>query len=295
MVLPLLALCLALAGWGAPRLLSGSSWALRAPRIALATWAALVLSFAAAVVMVVHAVSEPGHLRERPGRWLSWSAVASPAEGAAGHDQALSLGAIVLTAVAAVVGTGWVRTARTRARHRAVLAVAGRQDTEHDWCVVEDDRPAVWCVPGRGGRVVLTRGALERLAPAHREAVVAHERAHLAGRHHLWVGAAKALGDALGRLPLAREMARQVPVLVEMAADDAALRHCTPRVLAQALCIVAGGGTPRGTLAAGSHAAVQRVRRLLQPARPLPPALCAAWWLVLTVLPAVPVLLACGP
>ncbi|WP_344438883.1 M56 family metallopeptidase [Kitasatospora nipponensis] len=261
----------------------------------MVTWAALVLSFAAAVVMVVHAVSEPGHLRERPGRWLAWASAASPAEGAAGHDQALLLGSLAVMAVASVVGAGWVRAARIRARHRAVLAVASRQDAENDWCVVEDNRPAVWCVPGCGGQVVLTRGALQRLAPAHREAVVAHERAHLAGRHHLCVGAAKALGSAFSWLPLARRMAQQVPVLAEMAADDAALRHCTPRVLAEALCIVAGGGTPSGTLAAGSQAAVQRVHRLLQPTGPLPFAVRGAWWAALAVLPVVPVLLACGP
>ncbi|WP_035795164.1 M56 family metallopeptidase [Kitasatospora mediocidica] len=298
-ILLLLAGYLAAVGWLAPRRLAGSAWSVRAPRSAAATWAVLALSWAVAAVMTVHVLALPGHLRARPGRWLAPTATGSPLEGAAGHHHALSLGALALAAAACVVGAGLLRAARARARHREMLDVVGRRDRARGWWVVEDERAAVWCLPGDGGRVVLTRGALERLDAEHRSAVVAHERAHLRGRHHLAVAAAKALGDALPWLPVARLMAHQVPVLVEMAADDAALRHCTPRVLAEALCVVAAGGRPGGTLAAGAHAAVQRVRRLLQPGGRLPPALALpvrlGWWAALVALPVAPVLVACGP
>jgi Zn-dependent protease with chaperone function len=43
----------------------------------------------------------------------------------------------------------------------------------------------LYCVPGRLPTIVVTTGALAVLEPEQLAAVLAHERAHLAGRHHL--------------------------------------------------------------------------------------------------------------
>ncbi|WP_419249342.1 M48 family metalloprotease [Streptomyces canus] len=45
--------------------------------------------------------------------------------------------------------------------------------------VLEHAAPAAYCVPTRGGRVVITSSALSRLTPSEGAAVVEHERAHL--------------------------------------------------------------------------------------------------------------------
>ncbi len=299
-----LALFTAAVGWGAPRLLARADWVVRGPVTAMVLWVGLLLAFASAVAMAVHAVSEPGHLAAGPGRWLGqWlgrTVGEESVEGPAGHRKALAVGALVLAGAATVVGPAWVRAARARRRHRGLLDLVARQERSGNgrsggWWSVEDTRAAAWCVPGRGGRVVLSRGAVELLDPAQRAAVLAHERAHLRARHHLLVGAVAALGRALPRLPLTRAAAEQVPLLAEMAADDRALRLCAPRTLAAALCVVATGPAPEAaTLAAGHLGVVQRVRRLL-PTRTLSPALRAACWTLALTLPAVPVLLTCGP
>ncbi|WP_030277302.1 M56 family metallopeptidase [Streptomyces sp. NRRL B-24484] len=290
-VLLLLLALLAVTGWLAPRQLARSAWAPRAPRAAITTWAALILACAADVVMLAHRLSTTDHHGRGPFGWLLPADLRGPGESA-GHVQAFWMGMAILAALSGVVLTAWVRGARARRRHRRKLDLVARRH-EDGWLVMASDEPAAWCVAGDGGRIVLTEGAL-RMSPAHRDAVLAHECAHLAGRHHLITSAATALARGLRRLPAARLAGQAVPALVEMAADDRALRSTTPRVLAEALFLFATARTRPSSLGAGDHAVVARVRRLLDPA-PLPRAVRTAWWIAAVVLPAAPVLLACGP
>ncbi|GAA1972022.1 M56 family metallopeptidase [Kitasatospora viridis] len=291
---------LLLAGYGtvlgtaAPRWLARARWVARAPRTAVVLWAGLWLGLAGALAMTAHVLSEPGHLAGPTVHWLARDAEQT-VEGPAGHWRALLLGAAVLGAAGAVVATGWLRAARARARHRLVLDLVARQEAGAGWWTVPDERAAAWCVPGRGGRIVFSSGAVALLDPAQRSAVLAHERAHLRGRHHLLSGAAGALARALPGLPLARAAAEQVALLVEMAADDRALRQCAPRTLATALYTVAAGRAPGGALAAGEVGAVARVHRLLAAAPPLSAPRRVGCWALAGLLPALPVLLACGP
>ena len=74
---------------------------------------------------------------------------------------------------------------------------------------------------------------------------------------------------ALPFLPLMRDADLQVARLVEMHADDAAVRASDPRSLATALVVLATAGSPVPGLAAAATDSVQRVRRLLRPAAPL--------------------------
>ncbi|MBO2457709.1 M56 family metallopeptidase [Actinomadura violacea] len=50
--------------------------------------------------------------------------------------------------------------------------------------VVEDEGADAFALPGRPGRVVVSTGMLSILDEAERRVLLAHERAHLAGRHH---------------------------------------------------------------------------------------------------------------
>ncbi|CAM5509976.1 M56 family metallopeptidase [Streptomyces tanashiensis] len=61
---------------------------------------------------------------------------------------------------------------------------------------------------------------MHTLTPAQLAAALAHERAHIAGRHHLLVAAAEAFAAVFPRLPLARHGGSAVPLLLEMAADE---------------------------------------------------------------------------
>jgi hypothetical protein len=53
--------------------------------------------------------------------------------------------------------------------------------------------PRRYCVPSLRHRVVLTTGAVAALEPRQLRAVIAHERAHLWGRHDLVIAGALAL------------------------------------------------------------------------------------------------------
>lgn len=79
---------------------------------------------------------------------------------------------------------------------------------------------------------------------------------------------AAALRSAFPAIPVFAVAARQVGNLVEVAADDAAVRRKHRLTLAGALLAVASAGVPAGALGAGGTTAAQRIRRLIDP---LPP------------------------
>ncbi|MEU1618754.1 M56 family metallopeptidase [Streptomyces sp. NPDC005722] len=98
-------------------------------------------------------------------------------------------------------------------------------------CVVDDPRPDAYALPGtrrRPGRVVVTTGMLRALAPEEREPLLAHERAHLAGRHHLFLMVAQLAGWCH---PGLAAVVSQVSFAAERAADEAAARAAGDRKL----------------------------------------------------------------
>jgi hypothetical protein len=109
--------------------------------------------------------------------------------------------------------------------------------------------------------------------------VLAHERAHLRERHDLVLLPFTALRRAFPRLGTCVDAQRAVALLVEMLADDRALRARPARELVSALVRFGTAGTcpaPAGALAAGEGDVAARVTRLLQPVRPLPTAASSA-------------------
>lgn len=134
--------------------------------------------------------------------------------------------------------------------------------------VLETTQPAVYCVPGRPATIVLTTGALAILDPPQLLAVLAHERAHLAGRHHLLVTLGKAARAGFPGVPLFTRGAEEVARLAEMRADDVAARRNGRDTLLQAL-VAMGTGKPLPALAASLAATggvvTARVRRLVDP------------------------------
>lgn len=114
----------------------------------------------------------------------------------------------------------------------------------------------------------MTTGALRRLDSRQLEAVLAHERAHLSERHHLVLTFAAALRNAFPAIRVFAVAAHQVSNLVEVAADDAAVRRKHRLTLAGALLAVASAGVPAGALGAGGTTAAQRIQRLIDPPPP---------------------------
>lgn len=117
--------------------------------------------------------------------------------------------------------------------------------------------------------MILTTGALRALDPGQLDAVLAHERAHLAWRHHRLLAMARIGRRALPFLPLMRDTEARVERLVELHADDAATRARDPRSLATALVVLATSASPAPALAAAATDTLQRIHRLLRPAEPL--------------------------
>jgi Zn-dependent protease with chaperone function len=181
-----------------------------------------------------------------------------------------------------------VVTTRRQARRQVDLALlVGHRVPGLDALVVEDEHATAFCVGGARPTVVLTTTALEALGPDQLRAVLAHERAHLAHRHHRVLTVASVLAKALP-LPLLREAPAELGRLVEMHADDAATQQHDAALLAGALVVLATSPSPEPVLAAAATDALARMHRLLAPAPPLEPAgrrFAAATVVALVLLP----------
>ena len=139
-------------------------------------------------------------------------------------------------------------------------------------------------------------GTLDLLAPAELTAVLAHERAHLRARHDLVLIPFTSLRRVFPRSRGIAQAYRTVALLVEMMADDHALRvrGLLARELATALLrfgTAATDGAPAGALAVAEGELTARVNRILVPQPPLPRATQAAVVLASALLVGVPLLL----
>ncbi|EHY88902.1 M56 family metallopeptidase [Saccharomonospora azurea] len=197
--------------------------------------------------------------------------------------------AILLTLTARLGVVGVLRTRRHR-RHRrehvALLRSLGRTDGAVLW--LADTTPIAYSVGGRGGTIVATHG-VQRLDADERDAVLAHELAHLRGRHHALVLAADIAAAALPFVPLCRRAPAAVRVLVELAADAAAARRHGPGPVRSALLTVTARQTPSTALAMSRDAVDARLLWLEDgrlPARRLPVRADYAAAAALTTVPA---------
>jgi Zn-dependent protease with chaperone function len=266
----LFALYAAAAAIVAPPMLRGP-WAAHSPRLAIALWLVLPVSWVAAVVLAILAATTPFT--------LTWTG--SPHAGTrsmlAGQvvpgGQATAAAGLLLAAAVALRAAGCVtwelhRGRRARREHAAMVAATGRPGHEPGVALLDHDAPAVYCMPRGRYRIVISSGALAALTPEQLDAVLAHERAHLRFRHHLGVALATALARAFPRVPLLTQAQSQLAVLAEMAADDTAARRHRPEDLAAALVILANASARPATLAASGPEAMARLQRILATQQP---------------------------
>jgi Zn-dependent protease with chaperone function len=152
----------------------------------------------------------------------------------------------VTATVLLIVGTlRLVRVLRNRRATTRELQAVCRACGTGELAVVSLDAPHAFAVPGRPGRILVTRGMLTALDGDERRVVLAHERAHLDGRHH-WLRAVTEVCAAVN--PLLIPVREAVAYLVERGADEHAAtvtgsRELVARALAKAA--LASGATNR--------------------------------------------------
>jgi hypothetical protein len=201
----------------------------------------------------------------------------------------LAAGITLLAVLWWVLVTAFAGVVQARRRQRELLALLAHGDPKAPGALVVDHpAAAAYCLPGIRSKIVVSAGTLNLLAPAELAAVLAHERAHVRARHDLVLIPFTSLRRAFPRSRVIAQAYRTVALLVEMMADDHALRALPARdlqaarellparELAKALLRFGMAGTscaPEGALAIGGTAEGEitaRVNRLLEPPPPLP-------------------------
>jgi len=257
------------------RMLGRARWPGRAPLLAIVTYLAAAWSVAAALglaglTLAIHATALAGGLSSLIGACVLRlrDAYATPGGAiVAGLGLTLTGAVVARTAVAAITH---LRAARRHAlQHAETARLIGRREPTLGAVLVDHAQPAAYCVAGPQPTVIVTTGALQALDPGQLDAVLAHERAHLAYHHHRLLAIARIASQVLPFIPLARDAATQIARLIEMHADDAAAGARDGEVLATALVALASTASPAPGLAAAATDAVQRIQRLLGPAEPL--------------------------
>ncbi len=300
-----LAILAALLAWPVPALLGRARWPRRDPLVALVGWQAVGLAGGLSILGALLAYGLAPWGSSLPG--AGWAVLAGePAPAQAGHLVALALAGVLAAELLGVLALSWVRTARTRRRHRELLELvvqpsAAAPDAAPDARLLDHPAPVAFCIPGARPLLVLSSGMVAELDDGQLAAVVAHERAHLAEHHHLYLLPFLAWRAALPVLPAATRALTAVRELVEMRADDRALASLggadPRRTLARAIVVAAGagGGVPDGALAVAGSAVGARVLRLLAPPAPLPAAARLAALLAPGLLLLVPTALLLAP
>ena len=283
----------------AAQALATARWPRRSPAAAIVLWQAIGLGWGLATVGTLAGLGadqRPGVVRGAyalAGRFIEGRGIAAAGASilpAAVRLLALATGLVLLLLLTGALVAAFAAVLRARRRQRALLTLLAHGDPKVPGALVVDHpAAAAYCVPGLRSAIVISAGALDLLDQAELAAVLAHERAHLRERHDLVLLPFAALLRPFRWSAAARAAHAAVAMLVEMLADDQALRHrpVAARELATALIRVgaAGGGrAPLGGLAVADRGAdgqvAARVSRLLRPAPRLPwPAIalvCAA-------------------
>ena len=253
-----------------PALLARSTWPMRAPRAAVVLWQSIalaaVLSAFSAGIAIASRLFVPGP-DGRPTAtitseirvlgwplWLLYVVV---------FALTLLVGARLMLSIVAVA----IATRRRRSHHRMLVDLLGRSHDSslrqsHGLRILDVEQPLAYCLPGVRSRVVVSEGTLATLSDAEIVAILSHERAHLRARHDLVLEMFTAVHAAFPRFVRSANALDAVRLLIELLADDAAVRAAGPTPLARALVACASSRAPSGALAAGGPHTVMRVRRL---------------------------------
>ncbi|WP_461038419.1 M56 family metallopeptidase, partial [Streptomyces mayteni] len=259
----LLPLILPITAWPIARLAEQHLHPRRATWLLAGVTAVLALcsTLCVALIAVVGTAAVPGN--PLPDSWSDPQVRAAvPFDEVMGRA---SIPALVAVACAAVL-TLWHHR---RVRHTAEAALAGLPPSPV--AVLPDDVPYAYALPGRRDRVVVSTAMLACLSGRERRALFAHERVHLAHRHHRFLLVAQLAARAH---PFLRPLRTAVAYSAERWADEEAARLLGDRrLMARAVgkAALVCRDTPAPTFAA--LAAPGPVpRRVAAPLGPGPPA-----------------------
>lgn len=248
-----------------------------APRLGIAVWSAAMVSVLGSWLLTVALLG--GEVLRAGGeldRLLAGCVETLRVVAQGGHGELVRAGlaALVGLSLLAVAVLAWrlraaLRRGRIRTRRHAeeaLLVGRGRTGGPAGAIVLDSDDRRVYCIAGRPPTIVITRGALAALDTAQLDAVLAHERAHLKGRHHLLLALTGAMARILPGMRLFVEGAASLARLVEMRADDAAARHHGSDTVVDALlALTTASAVPAAALSAAAIGVADRVERLLFP------------------------------
>jgi hypothetical protein len=290
-----------------------ASWPRRSPAAAILFWQALGLASGLAAVGALLAAGVAGQDTQRAGVLGGLTTIAGRL--ASGHTidphqpllliavraVMLTAGLALLTVLCLVLVMAFSDVIGARRRQRALLSLLAHGDPKAPGALVIDyPAAAAYCLPGIRSQIVVSAGTLDLLAPAELAAVLAHERAHVRARHDLVLIPFTSLRRAFPRSRVIAQASQSVALLVEMMADDRALRvrGLVARELATALLRFGTAETrcaPAGALAVAEGELTARVIRLLAPPPPLSRSVQAGIVLAAAILAAAPVLLLVTP
>jgi peptidase M48-like protein len=197
------------------------------------------------------------------------------------HDP-VSVPLAALAAVAVVVAAAFGTRAayrRFRALHSAAILARALPTHGSELAVIDTATIGAYAVPGRPGCIVATSGLLRRLDPAERRAVLAHERAHLAHRHHVHQTVVMV---ASAVIPVLRPLRRAIALSCERWADEEAAVNGRD-VVARALVRAGVAGPCAALLPVVLPGVYDVASRIDAMRRPSPSA--SLWRVALVVLP----------
>ena len=244
-LLGLTGLCLA---YPAPQLLGYANWPYRAPRAAILLWQSLALAAILATLGAGLATA----------LWLVTMGALTVIDVVA-HFAVLLLTTVVVVRLAWSLVTVARETRKRRHRQRTLLdLLATRDGAAPGLRILEEQTAIAFCLPDRvHSRVILTRGALERLQTDELTAVLEHERAHVHSRHDLVLEGFIVLHRAFPRVRTTDGALRQSQILIELLADGAARKATGAGPLARALVTLSAAPIPQGSLGAGNATALR--------------------------------------
>jgi Zn-dependent protease with chaperone function len=245
--------------------LSRARWPHRSPQVAVLLWQVTALSVLASIVgILLSAGLAPYQRGILPALVALTQDIGHPIPLGAGQLVTVAAGLLLAAGTLGVQAHSSWRVHRHRSRHKTLLRLVSPSWPPGEPVVLDHPAAAAYYLPGPSGCIVISSGAQSALTADQLAAVLAHERAHARRRHHLALAPFRALSQALPAGPITRTTAR-VELLLEMCADDDAVRHRGAAQLIAALqrfAQLGGSAHPPGTLAAAGQATAARIHRL---------------------------------
>lgn len=222
----------AVLAWASPALLRSLGGPGLAPRLIVGAWltamASTLTAWAVALSLLLFSVVSSVHDASAVRLCLRIIGQARHID-VPGQRPATALVVTAAVIATAVTGCRVLRgTRRLRAKsyeHAEGIRIVGSATGSPGVVLVDAAEPTAYCVAGRPHAIVVSTAAVNTLTGPELIAVLAHEQAHLNGRHHHILTLVRALALSLPRLTLFAQGSVAVAHALEMCADDAAARR----------------------------------------------------------------------